>query len=282
MCEHRSASELLPRWSDTETALEGFADLEALAAAVWRGPKPRSDLMLAALIRLAQDGEEAAAIIVLHVMTPKIEAMARRVRPDSIHLCGLDQADIIRVLQAAMYEEVAHLPVQRIRHSVASHLALNTLHAVTLTARDKAKTPGSDSDRKLRFVSRSAETQHMWQSGVGFAAAGSTTRVARLDGRPTTSEVSELPLEPGTRPSRQNELLEMLAWAVRTAVIKRADATLLYETYLHADAGTRAHRRTIPLKMGVAASTARKRRERAIRALAEAVAPDSFERAEAS
>jgi hypothetical protein len=121
---HRT--DALPRWARREELLQPLLSVDDLFVALRPGgDKDRADEILGCLVRLAaRDGgdDELAALLVLHLLSDGVLAMARRLRdlgPDIVHL-------IVGELAA----QIRGFPWRRRTRAFAANLLLDTKAAV--------------------------------------------------------------------------------------------------------------------------------------------------------
>lgn len=123
-------------WSTRHEALAGCADLSAVEQAVAAGPASRTDGILLALLRLAQDGDALAGRTVLQFMLGKAIRIAAS-------YSGRDtRENLEHTAVTALWTTIATYPTARRREKVAANIAMDTLRAVSLEfAPGRSETP---------------------------------------------------------------------------------------------------------------------------------------------
>lgn len=267
--------QLLRRWRQAEPELAEIASLDDIPRALApHAPAEYKDGVLLALIRRAQHGDaRTAAVCILISLWPKLRSMSGRIQPDGPATLGLSRRDIVCALQGAMFEEILRYRTDRWTRKVAATLSLNTLHAVTERRSGRAGRPDPNAEGRWP-----AGRSYGWDDPtrqpalhVDWAQPGRGVPVTNLYGHSELSAGPERDLPEGYAPTRDTEMVQTLAWAVRTGAVTRRDALLLYDLYLgtepYADAVRTAARRE-----GRTPEAIRQRCSRATRAIAAAVA----------
>lgn len=266
--------QLLRRWQYAEPALAEIATLDDIPHALApHAPAETKDAILLALIRRAQSGDaRTASICILISLWPKLRSMSGRIQPDGPATLGLSRRDIVCALQGVMFEEILRYHTGRWTRRVAGTLALNTLHAVTERRTSAAR----------RLAAAPAEPDEVRRSGphtdpsrrpalhVDWSQPGRSTPVTDLHGHSELSAGPERDLPEGYAPTRDTEMVQTLAWAVRVNAVTRRDALLLYDLYLGTEPYADAVR-TAALAQGRTPEAIRQRCSRATRAIAAAV-----------
>ncbi|MGH3357433.1 MAG: hypothetical protein ACRDO7_01430 [Nocardioidaceae bacterium] len=280
LCSNDDSRRLLDRWTRAESALGGIDRLDDIPRALApHAHADTKDAILLALIRRAQNGDaRSASVCILVSLWPKLRSMSGRIQPDGPATLGLSRRDIVCALQSAMFEEILRYRTERWTRKVAGTLALNTLHAVTERRSGRVATsadPITDPESWCAGVNRSAGTR--WQDParrpalqVDWSEPGRHIPVVNLYGHTEASAGPEHDLPEGYPPTRDTEMIQTLAWAVRVAAVSRRDALLLYDLYLGTEpyaAAVRSAART----EGRTPAAIRQRCSRATRAIAAAV-----------
>ncbi len=119
-------TDAVERWSREEPALRPLCEVADLTAALQQGSdRDRADEVLGCLVRLAaQDsgGDQEAALLVLHLLSDGVLAMARRMHdlaPDIVHL-----------IVGELAVQVSSFPWRRRTRAYAANLLLDTKAAV--------------------------------------------------------------------------------------------------------------------------------------------------------
>lgn len=266
---------LLRTWRQAEPALAELASLDDIPRALApHAPANDKDAILLALIRRAQHGDpRTAAVCILISLWPKLRSMSGRIQPDGPAVLGLGRRDILCALQGVMFEEILRYRTDRWTRRVAATLALNTLHAVTERRSGRAGRPDPTSEGR-------------WAPGRSYGEEDPTRRpalhvdwaqpvrgvpVTDLHGHSEHSAGPERDLPDGYAPTRDTEMVQTLAWAVRVGAVTRRDALLLYDLYLGTEPYADAVR-TAARAEGRTPEAIRQRCSRATRAIRAAVA----------
>lgn len=219
------------RWVAAEPALRDartLVDVERLA-----GSAP-SDQVLAALLRLAQNGDRLAARTLLQLHLGAAINLARR----TCHHAGGDLEEAQARAISALWEAIARYPLPRRRGNHAAGLALDVLRQLTAHTDNR---PGRA--RRLLEVPREGLREE-------------------LEGRP----------EPAPAVDATRQVEELLRWAVRKQVLTSEDATLLRRLHTSADgAGRELTQAAVARELGMTHTALRQRSSRATRKLAEAI-----------
>jgi hypothetical protein len=180
-------------WGSSEQVLAGCRRPADIVDRVDTAGPEGADPYLIALIRLCQGGSQLAGRILLQLMLPKLAAMAVRTRGTSGDNAWSE--DRRHIIVAEFWAVIAGYPVDRRTRRVAANLALDTLHRVTADTRSRIQTVSTE-DVVLHAVDHDSPLR------------------ARND---VTSD---------------DDLLHVLAWAVREGVITRDDGRLLAQVYV--------------------------------------------------
>lgn len=266
--ERADRTDLLEVWKRVEPALADVPSVAALPEAIARCAHVRRDALLIALIRLAQAGDETAAVTLMWTMAPWLRSTAQRLFYSNTR-DGLGSVGRIREsLQGRLYEVVATFPTTRAPSGLLPRLQLDTLRQTTrhdLDAHRQAATVSLDGYRDSYLdVGFSSGPRDLFPALAGTSELDGSSDEWRHD--------ADRPLTPGLIPERDTEVREMLAWAVGEDVISSQDAELLFDVYLAdpnrsgvAGAAERRH---------ISKTCVRQRCSRATRALAQAVSND--------
>lgn len=234
----RSTQLALHRWACAEPALAGYPRPADLVDAVDHADPATQDQILAALIRLTQDGHQLAGRILLQLLLPKLGKMALRTNPTSSDSAwGEDRRHII---VAEFWDIVAGYPIHRRTRKVAANLALETLHRITNPRGHRVDLP-VDPDT----LGRTLTNQEL-------------------------ASDTDLPLPGGL--TCDASLVDVVDWAVQQHVITTNDAQLLLRVYLphpNHPAGSPSDR--VAAELGLTPAALRKRCSRARRQLVDAV-----------
>jgi hypothetical protein len=224
------AERTLARWRLTEPALADFASLFEMAAVVHSGRQlERTDQIFAALLRTAAaagGGDQDAALVVAHLLSNATRRMAIRLRDLS--------ADIDALIASALWVEIRAFQWRHRQRGYAKGLLLDTRAAVV---RDLCPERTADGVRVVSLLSpgmAAALADDLLGSGVSEG----------LDARPVDDE---------------QELQDVLAWALRSGVLPAEDIALLIEVEL----ASVDHRRASAAAHGVHERTLRRRCNRA-------------------
>jgi len=221
-----------------------------------RGDPARSDRVLAALARLASDVEGAghdpvAARTLLQMLLPGAKALARR-----LSWLG-DGQERAAAVTATLYELIRVYPIQRRPSRIAANLLADTQQRLLRRAGSEAR----------------SATRRAGEAAVAPAASVAVSLealAAHGDGM--------LPEAPPVAATPAEELLALLAWAVRCGYLTGAQARLIGQTRIGdtpcEELGERA---------GLGAHSLRRRRQRAEQALGRAASthalvPDDLSR----
>ena len=276
------ADRMWSAWCREEPVLEDVACLEDVVDRLAPSrPRTERDAVLLALVRLAQGSWcREATLVLVGVLQPKLWAMSWRTagRRD-LSLRSLDERYV--ALQSALVEEILVFNTDRPASSVAASLALNALHRARAVR---------GPERGVDWCSTDAiGISEVW--GVADSAAGGSEVGVTVCRQTTTGDrlapiraLDERCADPvswsveqtdgrGWSPTADSDIVETLAWAVRSGLIARRDAQLLYETYVAPKCGrdATAARRSAAARLGVSPSAVRQRCARAIRAIAAGV-----------
>ncbi len=283
----RSTQTTIRMWAPREPALAGYDRPGDLVDAVDDADDDGADLMLLALIRLAQDGQQLAGRILLQVLLPQLGGMTRRVRlklPPSVTFGGGGW----RI--AAWYEEREHItvsefwdllttyPVQRRTHNVRAQLTLDTLSRLT-RQRDRMQQVVENETSNARVTSTGclnpgfgydfdeADEEENPLVGPGLHADW-TRRTHRQIPAGNDSQVVDL-VEGEVR--QEADLPDVLEWARRLDVITSQDATLLARVYMDRPDGKPVASDAVAAELGIRPAALRQRCSRARARLTEAV-----------
>jgi len=230
------------RWSRQETALAGFTRPGDIVDAIDAGGHERKNEILIALLRLFQDGQQLAGRTVLQALLPKLVKT-------SAHAIGCTSStdtwaeDRRHITLAEFWDVMATYPVDRRTSSVALNLALDTLHRISGVRRPTAAIPVDPHD--LSDNGQLSE-QHTWVTHTTTPSPGTIEMTADAD------------------------LLQVIVWGMREAVITQEEAQLLTTSYLPDDRigfGFAAAAQ----QLGLTQAAVRQRCSRAARKLTEAI-----------
>lgn len=266
--------QLLRSWRQAEPDLAEIASLDDIPRALApHAPASYKDAILLALIRRAQHGDaRTAAVCILISLWPKLRSMSGRIQPDGPAVLGLGRRDILCALQGVMFEEILRYRTDRWTRRVAATLSLNTLHAVTERRSGRASRPDPTGEGRWAPGRSHSDDDPARRPAlhVDWAQPGRGVPVTNLYGHSELSAGPERDLPEGFTPTRDTEMVQTLAWAVRVGAVTRRDALLLYDLYL----GTEPYAvavRTAAKAEGRSPEAIRQRCSRATRAIAAAV-----------
>jgi hypothetical protein len=217
-------------WAGTEDALADHHHAGDILDAIDSGNNDEKDTILLALLRLAQAGDALAARTVLQAMLPKLRRLAGYVDLDHGTL-----GDRGAVVTEAFLTVLHTYPVARRTRAVAGNLALDTLHTIT------------DYRRNDPVVTQPT-TPHRMEDLLD------NERV--LDKRTAATLNTE------------QELWNVLTWALEKSIINRTDLDLLVAVFLPPEPGTQA---AVAERMGLSPAAVRQRCSRATRAIRTAI-----------
>ena len=197
------------RWARTEAVLIGFTRPGDIVDAIDAGTNTQKNELLLALIRLFQGGQQLAGRIVLQALLPKLAKTAA-------HATGCTSSvdtwteDRRHITLAEFWDVMARYPVDRRQSSVASNLALDTLHRVSGVRRPAIDIPVDPHDFRD------------FDQDYGRDAARRTW----LAGMTSTDHT------PISNLTADSDLLQVIAWGMASAVITQDEAQLLSISYL--------------------------------------------------
>jgi len=242
-----SARATVAAWASTGPAFAGCADPSAVVDAVTRGGH---DEVLLALLRLARDGETLAARIALQVMLGSAVRLARRT---VAHAQGDLEESLSRAV-TALWQVVRDYPVERRTCRPADGISLDVLAALTAAGRSRpAEVPGG-LPAELADIPQD-EPEDVGRRSLFWAAAHPRAAGACSD----------------------EQLVLLLAWGVRRAVVSVEDARLLLRLHSPRESSTTVSCRAVADELGLRHDALRQRASRATRRLASAVADQALE-----
>jgi hypothetical protein len=228
-------------WADSVPAFRHLTDLSAVLSAARR---PGDREVLAGLLVLARGGDQLAARTALQVMLGAAIRLARRTRAHA----GGDLDESIARAVAATWQVVRSYPLERRTCRPVDGVSLDVLALLT-------------SGR-----SRPAEIAIGLPSDLADRA------------EPDRSDVGDLReafwslLRPGRRPACGDEqVIVLLAWAVRSHVVSLADARLLLRLHSPDEREGTISCQGVASELGLSPAAVRQRASRATRRLAAAV-----------
>jgi hypothetical protein len=229
-------------WGSTRPALAGCADPSAVVDAVTRGGQ---DEVLLALLRLAREGDPLAARIALQVMLGSAVRLARRTLA---HAQGDPEESLSRAV-TALWQVVRNYPVERRTCRPADGISLDVLAALTAAGRSRpAEMPGG-LPAELADIP-DGEPDDAGRRGLFWSVS-----------HPRAAEACS-----------DEQLVLLLAWGVRRAVVSVEDARLLLRLHSPRDPGATVSCREVAAELGLGHAALRQRASRATRRLASAVA----------
>ncbi len=208
------------------------------------------DEVLLALLRLARDGEALAARIALQVMLGSAVRLARRTLA---HAQGDLEESLSRAV-TALWQVVREYPVERRTCRPADGISLDVLAALTAAGRSRqAEVPGG---LPAEFADiPQDEPEDVGRRSMFWAAAHPSAAGACSD----------------------EQLVLLLAWGVRRAVVSVEDARLLLRLHSPREPSTTVSCRAVADELGLRHDALRQRASRATRRLASAVADQALE-----
>ena len=195
------------KWGRGEKALAGFTLPGEIVDAIDAAGHDRTNELLLALIRLFQRGHQLAGRVVLQALLPKLAKTATHAGGMCTSSSDTWAEDRRHITLAEFWDVMADYPVDRRTSSVASNLALDTLHRVTGARKPPADLPVDPHD--LRDDETRDGARRTWLAGL------STT---------DPDPVEEI--------TPDSDLLEVIAWGMRNNTIRQDEAQLLVASYL--------------------------------------------------
>ena len=135
------------RWGRSEKALAGFAMPGQIVDAIDAAGHAQTNELLLSLIRLFQRGHQLAGRVVLQALLPKLAKTATHAGGMCTSSSDTWAEDRRHITLAELWDVMADYPVDRRTSSVASNLALDTLHRVTGARKPPADLPVDPHDR---------------------------------------------------------------------------------------------------------------------------------------
>lgn len=234
------------RWARRETALADFSRLGEIVDAIDAGSYARTNEILLALIRLFQNGHQLAGRVVLQALLPKLTktaAYAGGMCTSSVDTWAEDRRHITI---AEFWDVMADYPVDRRTSSVASNLALDTLHRVTGARKPTTDVP-VDPHRFLHDSETRDRARRSWLAGACVTDP-----------------------DPANEITPDSDLLEVISWGLRRGAISQDEAQLLVASYLP-ERTTGFGFADVAIQLGLSQAAVRQRCSRASRKLAEVV-----------
>jgi hypothetical protein len=272
------------RWSRCEPVFVDVRSIEEVMAAA--GKHGENDSALGALLRQAQAGDTFAGRTLLQVMLGAAIRLAVR----TVHLADQDLDEAVARAISALWAVISTYPVaQRTKH--ANNISLDVLAALTRRGaahRELSQTSSWEAIANDR-ASRSGGLPTPGDSPVQDALLTSACLrdPAAVDGLPTHPPLLD---EPGARRPRERrvdfweaaainahqraddeQLILLLAWANRLAIISKRDARLLMALHSPLDDASPLTAAEVGQHLGLSATAVRQRASRAIRQLRTAV-----------
>lgn len=231
LCDAPATAAVVGSWTSGRQALTGLDSLDEVLRRITDGDLACRDGVLLALLELARAGDRLAGRVVLQAMLPKAVRVAMSVarRPD---LLG-DREEAQARAVAALWQAIATYPLTARPGRVSGNLALDTLALV-----QRGHT--GSSHFAPAFPEQPFADLHVLGE-AGRHDVGPDELVGPADA----------------------ELLVLLAWAVRTRVLKLHEARLLTTIYL-AD-GHAADTQGIAAELGISRAALRQRCSRLAR-----------------
>lgn len=233
------------RWGRSEKALAGFTLPGEIVDAIDAAGHDRTNELLLALIRLFQRGHQLAGRVVLQALLPKLAKTATHAGGMCTSSSDTWAEDRRHITLAEFWDVMADYPVERRTSSVASNLALDTLHRVTGARKPPTDLPVDPHDFRDEEIRDGA--RRTWLAGLSTTDA-----------------------DPVEEITPDSDLLEVIAWGMRNATISQDEAQLLVASYLPERTqgfGFAA----VAEQLGLSQAAVRQRCSRASRKLTEAV-----------
>lgn len=199
-----STGSTVRRWGRREAVLAGFTTPGEIVDAIDAGDNEQKNALLIALLRLFQGGQQLAGRTILQALLPKLVKT-------SAHAIGCTSSaetwaeDRRHITLAEFWDVMAGYPVERRPTSVASNLALDTLHRVSGVRRPAEAIPVDPHD---------------------FRDNGA------LKERHANSVGAEDPAHGSIELSADADLLQVIVWGMTQRVISTEEAQLLTTSYL--------------------------------------------------
>jgi hypothetical protein len=241
LVEDRGTRAVVRTWAEYLPALRGLKDLSAVLSAASR---PGNGDVLAGLLVLARGGDELAARAALQAMLGAAVRLARRTRAHA----GGDLEESIARAVAATWQVIRSYPIERRRCRPADGISLDVLAVLTagrsVSAEIAAGLPADLADRAQPERTEAGELREAFWSL----------------------------LRPGRRPACGDEqVIVLLAWAVRSHVVSAADARLLVRLHSPDEREGAINCGDVAAELGLSHAAVRQRVSRATRRLAAAV-----------
>ena len=233
------------KWGRGEKALAGFTLPGEIVDAIDAAGHDRTNELLLALIRLFQRGHQLAGRVVLQALLPKLAKTATHAGGMCTSSSDTWAEDRRHITLAEFWDVMADYPVDRRTSSVASNLALDTLHRVTGARKPPADLPVDPHD--FRDDETRDGARRTWLAGL------STT---------DPDPVEEI--------TPDSDLLEVIAWGMRNDTISQDEAQLLVASYLPERTSGFGFA-DVADQLGLSHAAVRQRCSRASRKLTEAV-----------
>lgn len=197
------------RWGRSEEALADCATPGEVVDAIDHATTANKNAMLLALIRLFQNGQQLAGRTVLQALLPKLAKTSSHVS-DWAASTETWSEDRRHITLAEFWDVMATYPVERRLTSVASNLALDTLHRIT-GVRTSVDIPVDPHDF------REDVDRHQ------YANAARRTWLGAL---------SAIDDDPFAELTCDADLLQVIKWAMDAGIVTTEDAQLLTISYL--------------------------------------------------
>lgn len=240
-----STSTSVRRWGRTEEALAGFSAPGEVVDAIDAAGHERTNELLLALIRLFQRGHQLAGRVVLQALLPKLAKTATHAGGMCTSSSDTWAEDRRHITIAEFWDVMADYPVDRRTSSVASNLALDTLHRVTGARKPALDLPVDPHD--FRGEEAQDGARRTWLAGLSIT---------------DPDPVDEI--------TPDSDLLEVIAWGMQNRTISQDEAQLLVTSYLP-ERTTGFGFSDAAEQLGLSQAAVRQRCSRASRKLTEAV-----------
>jgi hypothetical protein len=200
LCQAPGNTVVLAGWGRTHPALAGCGSLPELLSRICDGERAARDRVLLELLELSHEGDRLAGRVVLQAMLPKAVRLAMSIvrRPDVLG----DQEEALARAVAAMWQVIATYPLTARPGRVSANLALDTLALVQRGHTGSSYFPPTF-------------PEHPYADLTELSPATQPDPEPGDDGRPA-----------------EDQLQNLLAWAVRTGVLQPCEGQWMTRIYL--------------------------------------------------
>jgi len=249
LCQAPGNAVVLAGWGRTHPALAGCGSLPELLSRICGGQRAARDRVLLELLGLSRDGDRLAGRLVLQAMLPKAVRLAMSIvrRPDVLG----DQEEALARAVAALWQVIATYPLTARPGRVSANLALDT----------------------LALVQRGHTGSSYFSPSFPVQPYADLTELGEAGRRDTDPDDFTGPADA--------QLLNLLAWAVRTGVLEPLEAHWLTRIYLGpARDGEPAQGPAVAAELGISWVALRQRCHRLARRLGQAAEAAGISRAD--